>query len=275
MAADTPLTTNRVVRRPGDERAAAQQAMLMREVDEAVRQDEAATAARKYGLVVAAAVVLILALFAGWLYWQNRHESSLERGSENLIGAVDQLGAGNDAEAETRLKALEGDASPAGAAAARLMRAGIAVQQNRAKDAVALYNGVAADTNAPGPYRDFATIRAVLLGYDDMKPQQVIDRLGPLAVPANPWYGTAGELVALAYLAQGKKQQAGPLLAAIARNDTVPETLRARTRQLSGLLGYDAVDDVDKTLAALAQDSGSAQGAPAAPAAPEQAPAAQ
>ena len=32
----------------------------------------------------------------------------------------------------------------------------------------------AADEDAPGPYRDFAAIRAVLVGYDELQPQQVI-----------------------------------------------------------------------------------------------------
>ena len=236
----------------------------MREVDDAVRQDQVGMAAKRYGFVIAGALVLVLALFGGWLVWQNRQESRLEQRSEELVTAIDELEAGNDSVADAELEALLADVPPGGAAAARLLRAGIAVQQNRAEEALAIYDTVAADEDAPAPYRDFAAIRAVLVAYDDLQPQQVIDRLGPLAVPGNAWYGSAGELVALAYLERGEEAQAGPLLAAIARDESVPQTLRARTRQLAGLLGYDAVDDVDETLATLAEDG--AVGRIAAPA---------
>lgn len=236
----------------------------MREVDEAVRQDQVGTVARKYGLAIGGALLAILLLFGGWLFWQNREEGRLEQRSEELVAAIDELEAGNARIADAELAALLVDSSPGGEAVARLLRAGIAVQQNEAEEAVALFDEVAADEDAPGPYRDFAAIRAVAVGYDDLQPQQVIDRLGPLAVPDGPWFGTAGELVALAHLQLGAEEQAGPLLAAIARDERVPETLRARTRQLAGLLGYDAVDDVE-TLANMAgAGAGAGSGGPAA-----------
>jgi hypothetical protein len=70
----------------------------------------------------------------------------------------------------------------------------------------------------------------------------------------------------MAYMKQGKAELAGPLFAAIAMDEDVPQTLRSRTRQLAGLLGYDAVTDVDQTLAELRE-------AEAAPGTPAQAPA--
>ena len=252
----------------------AERAVLMREVDEAVRQDQVGTAAKKYGLVIAGALVFLLVLFGGWLFWQNRQESRLEQRSEELVAAIDELEAGNARIADAELEGLLADSSPGGAASARLLRAGIAVQQNRAEEAVALLSEVAADEDAPQPYRDFAAIRSVLVGYDDLQPQQVIERLGPLAVPGNAWYGSAGELVALAHLQLGQEDRAGPLLAAIARDEAVPETLRTRARQLAGLLGYDAVEDVEETIAGLTQNSPAAPPAAAPPAAAPAAPAA-
>ena len=70
----------------------------------------------------------------------------------------------------------------------------------------------------------------------------------------------------MAYLKQGKTNLAGPLFAAIAKDDDVPQTLRSRTRQLAGLLGYDAVENVDETLAEMRNDEQGAD-APAPPAA--------
>lgn len=72
----------------------------------------------------------------------------------------------------------------------------------------------------------------------------MVDRLKPLAVPGSAWFGSAGELLGIAYLKLGQRELAGPLFAAVARDETTPQSLRRRARQLAGLLGVDAVDDV-------------------------------
>jgi hypothetical protein len=74
----------------------------------------------------------------------------------------------------------------------------------------------------------------------------VITRLEALAKPGEPWFGTAGEMTALAMIKQNKRQQAAQLFAAIARDKGVPETIRARAMQVAGSLGVDASDAVTK-----------------------------
>ena len=108
---------------------------------------------------------------------------------------------------------------------------------------------LADDKDAPEAYRDLAAIRGVATSFDTMKPEDAIARLKPLAKPGNPWFGSAGELVAMAYLKQGKKDLAGPLFASIAKDKDAPKSMRSRARQMAGLLGYDAVVDVDQVLA--------------------------
>ena len=66
----------------------------------------------------------------------------------------------------------------------------------------------------------------------------------------------------MAYLKQGKNNLAGPLFASIAKDKDVPSSLQSRARQMAGMLGYDAVVDVDQVLAQ--QQANSA--APSAPA---------
>jgi hypothetical protein len=240
-----------------------EQEVLLREVDDAVRQDQLGTVVKRYGWPIAGAVALGLAAFGGWLYWSDHREGQIEARSEKLIAAFDRLEAGQFQAAAGDLAALSDDGSSATAMSATLARAGIALRDNKQDEAVRLYESIANNADAPTPYRDLASIRAVAIQFDKLDPQKVVDRLKPLATPGNPWFGSAGELVAMAYLKQGKRDLAGPLFAAIAKDEDVPETLRSRTRQLAGLLGYDAVVDVDKTLAELREAEGGAP-APAA-----------
>ncbi len=65
----------------------------------------------------------------------------------------------------------------------------------------------------------------------------MIARLKPLVVPGGPWFGSAGELTAAAYLKLGNKAQAAPLLVSIARDETVPPTIRGRAGSMAIALG--------------------------------------
>lgn len=240
---DTPSSPNT--------RKSATDDVFMREVDEAVRQDEVADFVKKFGWPIGIVVVLALAAFGGWLIWSGQQESALEESSEQLVAALDELEAGNTDVADDELAQIVASGSEGAAGMARLLQAGIALGQNKTDEAVGLYGQVANDPKQPQEIRDLAKVRMVAANFDNMEPQAVIDQLGPLATADSPWFGSAGELVAFAYLAQDKPDQAGPLLVAIAKDEDVPESLRSRTRQLAGLLGHDAIDDVDAMLEEL------------------------
>lgn len=220
----------------------------MREVDEAVRQDEFADLMAKYGKPLIAVVVIGLAAFAGYLFWDGQREAELEAQSETMISALDRLEAGNLDTARTTLDDLTKSGDGAVKANAQMLQAGIALEQGKTDEAAALFAAIAADEAAPDLVRDLAAVREVATRFDTMKPDEVIARLKPLAVPGKAWFGSAGELVAMAYLEQGKRKEAGTLLAEISKNEDVPDSLRSRTRQMAGLLGVDAIEDVDEVL---------------------------
>jgi hypothetical protein len=228
------------------DRDAAQQDVFMREVDEALRQDEMLGAAKRWGRPLGAAVAAGLLALAGWLWWDHSTQQAAGERGEQMTIALDRVEEGRLDPADKQFEALAKDSHAGTAALAGLMRANIALQKNNKDEALRLYNAVAANADAPQPLRDLATIRSVAANFDAMAPQQVIDKLKPLAVPGNPWFGPAGEMTGLAYMKQGRNDLAGPLFAAISRDKVAPDTLRARTRQMAGLLGVDAIDDVAK-----------------------------
>lgn len=246
---------------PEDNRRAEEEArqqklrdeMLMREVDDAVRQDQMVDVWRKYGRPALVLVVVGLAALGGYLWWHSRQEAALELRSEQLITAIDQLQAGNTSSADSTLAALDSDGSVGARAVTQLLRAGIAAENGKTDEAIAAYDEAAGNAEFPQTYRDLANIRSIALQFDDIEPSKVIETLKPIAVPGNPWFGSAGELVAMAYLDNDQKDLAGPLFAEIAKDEDVPESLRSRTRQMAGLLGYDAVVDVDEIISDLSE----------------------
>lgn len=234
-------------------REAAEKDVLLREVDEALREDEMRTLFQRFGKPVGAAVLLGLVALGGYLFWNETREREAGERGEQFTMALDRVEAGNLDAADKQLATILTGNGAGSTAAAKLMQAGIALQQNKTADALRLFNAVAADDSAPQPLRDLATVRNIATSFDTLPVDSVIARLKPLAVPGNPWFASAGELLGLAYLKQGNTKLAGPLFAAIARDQESPETLRSRARQMAGTLGYDAVDDPE---AALREDSG-------------------
>lgn len=160
--------------------------------------------------------------------------------------ALDQLEAGNTAAALERLDGVEGEGTPA--ISAKMLRAGLLAEEGNAEEAAKLFAEVAANEGAPETLRDIALIRQVTVQFDSMAPAEVVAKLQPLATPGEPFFATAGELVAHAYLKQGKRAEAGALLGQIARDDATPEGTRARVLNMAGVLGVDAVDDVEELL---------------------------
>lgn len=244
------------------QRDAKQQDALLREVDDAYRQDQLSTFAKRYGVQLGIAVLGGLALFGGWLLWSDHREGQHDEVSEQIVKAMDQLDAGNFDTATKSLSKVEKEGSDGAVAVAKMSRAGLVLRQGRPADAARIYGEVANDGNAPQPYRDLALVRQISLSYATMKPADVVEKMKPLAKPGAPYFGSAGELLGAAYLDMGKPDLAGPLFAQIAKDDTVPDSLRSRARQLAGLMGVDAIVDVDQTLNQLRKDGEE----PAAPA---------
>jgi hypothetical protein len=224
---------------------AASQDVFLREVDDALREDELRTAFQRWGKIAIGVVVAALVGLAGYLFWQQRSHGSAASDSEQLTVALDNVEAAQLDAGAAKLAALTKASGDGAGAVARLMQGGIAAEQGKTAEALKLFEAVAADDGAPQPYRDLASIRAVSLNFDAMKPEDVVSRLKPLAEPGKPWFGSAGELLGLAYLKQGKKDLAGPLFAAISRDKQTPESLRSRARQMAGVLGVDAVEEVN------------------------------
>lgn len=213
---------------------------FVREVDENLRRDQMRDFAKSYGKWIVAAVILFLAAVGGYLYWQNQQREQASAESETLSAALDKAEAGNAKGAAADLAPMADSSSDVNRASARLAQAALALRQNDRKTAIDIYRQLAADDGLPQVYRDVATIRGTMTEYDSLKPDEVIARLSPLAEPGKPFFGSAGELVAMAMLAKGDRAGAGQLFAKIAADSQVPQTIRARAVQIAGSLGVDA-----------------------------------
>jgi hypothetical protein len=212
---------------------------FLREVDDELRRDQLTTFWERWGVWLIVGIVGALALFGGYLYWQHHQNQAAGADGEKLQAVYDSLGANQPAQAAKPLAELAGSGRPGYRAAAEFTQADILLQKNDFKGAAAKFAAVAADTSLADPFRNLALIRQTAAEFDTLKPQVVIERLRPLAVTGNPWFGSAGEMVAIAYLRSGRRDLAATMFSQVARDNDVPDSIRQRAVQMAGTMAAD------------------------------------
>ena len=213
---------------------------FFQEVEENLRRDRMTDFFKSYGKWVAVAVVLFLAAVGGWIYWEEQQKRTSSDQSEKLHAVLTDLAGNRTQTVPQRVAELEKSHSDVVRASAILTDAAVALEKNNRSAAIAKYRELANDKGLAQPFRDVATVRLTALEFDTIKPEEVIARLQPLAKAGNPWFGSAGEMTALALMKQNKNAEAGRLFAAIAADQQVPSSIRSRAVQVAGTLGVDA-----------------------------------
>lgn len=216
---------------------------FLREVDEELRKERLNQFAARYGWLIIAGVLLLLGAVGGYLWWQHSQQEEAGRQGSVLLDSLEAMEAGNDAAATAGINELVGSSVDGYRAAALFARATAETEAGNQAAATATLKSIADDTSLAEAYRQAALIRQTALEFDQLQPQAVISRLGPLARPGQAWFGTAGEMVGIAHLKMRRPDLAGPLFAQIGRDESVPPSIRTRAIQMAGSLGVDAIPE--------------------------------
>jgi hypothetical protein len=202
---------------------------LFREVDEEVRQDQYKKIWKQYGnyfTAAAVAVVVLVAGFKGWQYWQL---SQSEKAARVYAEAVTKLEEGKTADADAAFAAID----HAGyAKLGNLRQAAALASQGKTDEAVALYDALANDQKSEQSIRDLARVRAGYILVDKLAPAELISRLGAFDNEESPWRGLAREIFALAAYRTGDYGMADRYLNAIIADQGVALGLRQRAQTL-------------------------------------------
>lgn len=213
------------------------------EVDEDLRAERAQHLARKYGWAIIVAAVLVIAGVAGWEYYQRWQVQQDAAVAARYIAAIDAAQQAPAVNPEARaaqvapLQELTRTAPDGYRVLADLKAAGLLADTGNVQGAVDLYNQVAADQKADPLLRDLASLLAAQRQLDNGDPAQLAARLGPLALPGNPWAPLAKEQLAMLDLRQGHNDDAKAKLKALAADILAPTGVRARANALLQGLG--------------------------------------
>lgn len=224
---------------------------FLREVDEELRRERINRIVGRYGWAIVAGIVLILGAIGGYMWWQNREQERAAAQGEALLETLTNLESGNRNAATPKINELVASRVDGYRVAGLFARANAEAGAGNNAAAIATLKSIAGNEDFAEAYRHAALVRHTAMEFDRIQPQVVVQRLRPLARPGQPYFGSAGEMVAVAYLKMGQPNRAGPLFAQIGRDENVPPSIRTRAIQMAGSLGYDAMPE---------QNAGAAQG---------------
>lgn len=211
--------------------------LLIKEVDEELRQDQATQLWKKYGnLVIGGAVAIVLAV-AGWQGWNTWQAKQRQEASLRYAAALDQVAAGKARDAAEALARLAADGTAGYQVLARLQQAELAMAAGDQQRATELYDQVAADGAVDAVYRDLARLKAAYLKLDAGDAAAIEASVQPLAAESSAWRHSAREVLALAALKRGDKGRAAELFGRLAEDSAAPQGVRSRAAEMVASLG--------------------------------------
>ena len=215
------------------------------EVEQDLQAERTARLLRKYGWVIIAAAVLVVAGTAAWQAWR-WHEDRLDAAAAHAYMAASRTATPAGAVAATaqakaaalaQFQALATDGTPGYRVLARLRAAALLADAGNLAAASVLWDDVAHDAAAGPLLQGLATLTWAQHHVDTGDAAAVAARLQPLMAPADPWHALAEETQAALDLRQGHKDAAKTMLQRLQADTGAPDGVRGRAGELLAKLG--------------------------------------
>ena len=211
---------------------------FFKEVSEELRAERTLTALKRYGGLLFTVGILMVAAVAGYQYWQSTIQDKQVESSRQYSNAVSLLQEGKTKEAIAAFALVGREGSSGFAAMARLREGTLRARQGDAKGAIAAYRRLAGNEDAPKSLRQIAVLVWAYHGLDaGAAPAAMIGRLTPLTGAQVPWRFLALELTAYYHEKSGKRAAARQIFERLAKDNSAPESMRSRARDMLILLG--------------------------------------
>jgi len=209
---------------------------FLREVDEAVRQDQYKKLWDRYGVVAlgaAALIVLGVAGYKGWSYWQEKRAQ--DAGAKFTQALLMEDGA-DAAKAREMLTALAESGPEGYRVLARFQLAAAEAKAGDIDKAVADYDALAIDPGVDPILQGHATLQAAALLLDKADYAEMERRLKGLVDSNSAWRFSARELLGLSAYRLNNMREAERQFSALIGDQGTPPNLRERADMMLALI---------------------------------------
>lgn len=210
--------------------------LFFQEVDEELKQERAFEFWKRYGKLLVAVVIIVIAAVGGYQYWQSDKRASEMAASDQFAQGLQLIAAGKSKEAAVIFSVLGKNAPSGYAALSRLQEGAIKARAGDAAGAAAIYKSLVDDESAPQILRDVATILWAVSGFGSADANAVMAKLEPLTKESSPWRHSAREMWALYAEKAGKKDAARDMFKKLAEDTQAPAAIRTRAHEMLAIL---------------------------------------
>jgi len=208
---------------------------FINEVEEELRKDEYNRLLRRYGPLILAVIVAIVAGTGFLEYQKYANDQSARATSASYIDASDKAAAGNTEQSVTEFMAIA-EKAPAGYAGLSLVRAAtLKLESGDSAEAVRLLDRAATTFETPR-HAQLAQIKAAYILANDGAYSDVINRAGPLIEKDAPYEFLARELMGFAALKSGDETLSREQFGYLESIPGVPAPIKERAKQNLSLM---------------------------------------
>jgi len=208
---------------------------FFREVDEDVRRERVIQFWKKYRIAIIGLAIGAVAATAAFRMYETARINRANQAGARYESALRSARDGKTAEAMAAFESLAKD-GPKGYADLASLRAADEVAARDPKAGIAAYETLIADRDYTKSFQDVAHLRAAWLRLDRDDPQELEQKLAPLAGPAFTYRNSIRELLGLAALKRKDFAAAGRWFEAISADFQAPQALRQRADAFLGIV---------------------------------------
>jgi len=208
---------------------------FLREVDEAVRQDQYKQLWDRYGIYALGAAALVVAGVAGykgWSYWQMKQAQDAGAKFTQALGMED----GADAAKGREMLAALAEKGPKGYRVLARFQLAAAEAKTDPDKAVVDYDALATDPSVDSILQGLATLQAAALRLDKADFAEMERRLKGLVDSDSSWRFSARELLGLAAYRLKNMREAEKQFSALVGDQGTPPNLRERADMMLALI---------------------------------------
>ena len=210
--------------------------LLIREVDEDLRQDQMNAMWKRYSNLfygTAVAIVVAVAVSQGWHNWQTKQSLTA---SDKYVSAIALLDSGKKDDGLRELAGLGTDGTAGYRLLAKLKQADVLLSSGDVNGALAIYQAIGTDSQVDQIYRDMVKIKAAYISLDSTDPAVMDRQIEPLTAESNSWRFEAREIQALDAIKRGESTRAADLYKGLADDIVAPQGIRARAAEMLKIL---------------------------------------
>lgn len=203
---------------------------LIRELKAEMERERFETLWKKYGSYLFALAAAIVVTVAGYQYWQVTSKANAEAAGARYEEALVAYNAKKLDEAQKAWSEIAKDGPSGYAALSRLQLAGLHLEKGEKKQALAIYDDLTKQSGVDPLLSSFAKLQSAAARVDEADFTDTQNRLNALTDDDNPWRFSARELIAVAALKAGKRDEARKALEALMADGNAPPSVRERVQ---------------------------------------------